>query len=403
MGVTPLMEPRPVVPLPGKWTFWADTMVGRQILGMVDVASFYCVRRLSAFGHGNVTVNLPCGLEPDRVLALWSWRLWAFYDGQPYWCGVPTGLADQDGSAHVQLTLIELPGYLTRRQWEHHPDKLFSQTEQTEIARDIAAPVADVGVVIETDPGPGKLRDRRYEFLEGGSRGQLLTNLTGVIDGPEFRTDYRMRAGRPECVLRIAYPRVGGAGAGLGLSVPGAILGYRAQFDSDQLRTVTYAVGDQPHDAGSEDDPRPARPCVITRVSGLDLPQLDMVDDWPGTVLLETLRERAETAAATGWMPGQQVTGSPHEAYPPITTYGPGDTVTVRAVTPLAPGGSDFDARLMQVEVNAATGQATWTLSTVQPPQKLRESVAGAVTRLDTAVAAAFHSGGITPTEGGTR
>ena len=77
--------------------------------------------------------------------------------------------------------------------------------------------------------------------------------------------------------------------------------------------------------------------------------------------------------------------------------------MTVRAVTPLAPLGADFDARLMQVEVNAATGQATWALSTVQPPQKLRESIAGAVTRLDTAVAAAFHSGGITPTEGDLR
>jgi hypothetical protein len=403
MGVTQLAEPRPSVPLPGRWTFWADTMVGGQILGMVDVASFYCVRRLSAFGHGNVTLNLPCGLEPDRILNLWSWRLWAFYDGEPYWCGVPTGLADQDGSAHVQLTLIELPGYLTRRQWEHHPDKRFTAHEQTDIARDIAEPVQDVGVVIETDPGPGRPRDRRYEFLEGGSRGQLLINLTGVIEGPEFRTDYRMATGRPVCVLRIGYPRVGGDTAGLGLSVPGAILRYRAQFDSDSLRTVTYAVGDLPHDVHDEDNPSPPRPCVITRADRPELPQLDMVDDWPGTVLEETLRERAETAAATGWQPGQQVTGSPHEAFPAITTYGPGDTVTVRAVTPLAPRGTDFDARLLEVEVNAATGIATWTLARVMPPAQLRESVAGAVTRLDTAVAAAFHSGGVTPIEGNPR
>ena len=276
------MDPRPTVPLPGRWTFWAETMIGRQILGMVDVASFYCVRRLSAFGHGNVTVNLPCGLESSRVLALWSWRLWAFYDGQPYWCGVPTGIADQDGSAHVQLTLIELPGYLTRRQWEHWPDKSFTQEEQTEIARDIARPAEDVGVVIETDPGPGELRDRRYEFLEGGSRGQLLINLTGVIDGPEYRTEYRMRRGPPGVRAADRLPagrrrrrRARPVGARGDPRLPG-------QLDSDQLRTVTYAVGDLPHDAGGEDEARPPRPCVIARVSGLDLPQLDMVDDWPG-------------------------------------------------------------------------------------------------------------------------
>jgi hypothetical protein len=59
VGLTPATLPLaldptlPRVPLPGKWTFWAETMVGAQRLGMVDVSSFYCVRRLNAFGHGN--------------------------------------------------------------------------------------------------------------------------------------------------------------------------------------------------------------------------------------------------------------------------------------------------------------------------------------------------------------
>ena len=392
MGMTPLaLEPRPSVPLPGRWTFWADTLRDTRILGMVDVASFYCVRRLSAFGHGNATLNLPCGLEAARIANLWSWRLWAFYDGEPYWCGVPTGLADADGSAHVQLTLIELPGYLTRRQWEYRPDRSFPQWEQVEIAGVIAEPLREVGVTVQLDRGPGKLRDRTYEFLEGGSRGQLLINLTGVLEGPEFRTDYRLVGGRPECNLRIAYPRVGTDDAGLGVSVPGAVLNYRAQFDSDNLRTWTFAVGDLPHDA-----PEGAvRPCVQAFVDHPDLPRLDKVDDWPGTILEETLRERALTAQTIGYLPAQSVSGSPPESYPPITTYGPGDTVTVRAVTPLIPNGIQFDARLLEIEVNAATGLAHWTLALLQPPQNVRETAVGALTRLDSATAAAFHSGGI--------
>ena len=394
LGLPLAVEPRPRVPLPGQWTFWADTMVGARPLGNVDVSSFYCVKRLSAFGHGNVTVNLPSGLDTQRMLTLWSWRLWAFYDGEPYWCGVPTGVADQDGSAHVQFTLIELPGYLTRRQWDYYPDRRYTQAEQTAIARDIAEPLADVGVPIVTAPGFVVLRDRRYEYLEGGSRGQLLINLAGVLQGPEFRADYRMTtAGRPVCTLRIAYPRVGSDISGLGLSVPGAVVGYRAQWDSDQLRTRTFAVGDLPHDAGEDD----VRPVVIAEMDppNRELPRLDAVDDWPGTVLPSTLAERAKTAAQLQSVPGQQISGSPPESFPPITSYGPGDTVTITAITPLAPQGVEFAGRLQQIEVNAATGIATWTVTLTNPPQRLRESLAGGLVRLNTATSDAFRSGGL--------
>jgi hypothetical protein len=382
----------PVVPLHGEWTFWAESMrPPYRSLGMVDVSSFYCVKRISAFGHGNMTVNLPCGLSSDVLLNLWSWRVWALYAGEPYWCGVPTGLQDQDGSAHVQFTMIELPGYLTRRQQDQHPFLEFKNAEQTVIARQLAEPAQDVGVVVTTEAGPGKLRDRKYEFLEGGSRGQLLINLAQVLDGPEFRTEYRMGPnGRPQCVLRIAYPRVGTDSAGLGVSVPGAILNYRFQMDSDQLRTHTFAVGDLASDA-----PEGAvRPVAITYRDDPNLPRLDAVDDWPGTILESTLWERSGTGTIINSVPAQSVTGSPPESYPPITTYGPGDTVTVRAVTPLIPEGAEFSARLQQVEVNAATGVATWSAALTSPPQVTRTSINGAITQLRTQASQVFHQGG---------
>ena len=86
------------------------------------------------------------------------------------------------------------------------------------------------------------------------------------------------------------------------------------------------------------------------------LPRLDRVDDWPGTVLVSTLGERAETMAARNAGPALDMSASPPEGFPPVTAYGPGDTVTIRAVTPLLPGGLDFDGRLLGVEVNAGAG-----------------------------------------------
>jgi len=405
MGMSaPLLDVRPVVSLPGHWTFWADTIVGRTAndppvpLGPVDVAQFWCTSRLSGYGSGGVMVSLPCGLPSDRLLALWSWRLWCFYDNDLYWCGVPSGIIDENGASTVTLTLTELPGYLKKRVmdavggWETPPGGL----EQTEIARWLAdgdvftRVLSDVGVRVVTDPGPGKVRDRKYEFLESDSRGQLLSNLAGVMDGPEFRSEYRMtNEGRPECIFKIAYPRVGSGAAGLGVSVPGAALGYRAAWDSDQLRNWTWAVGDLPSDA-PEGTPRPV---VLRRNIHDGSPRLDAVDDWPGTVLVSTLEERARTMAVTQAVPALQLTATPPESFPPITRYYVGDDVTVRAVTPLLPGGLDVTGRLAQIDVNAAEGTAIWTVTTPSPPPQYREALTQRLDRLDTTTRALFHAG----------
>jgi hypothetical protein len=392
---------RPEVNLPGKWTFWADmfgtwtgeteTYLPGPALGPVDVAQFWCTSRLSGFGSGGVMLPLPCGLSSERLLRLWSWRLWCFYDGQLYWCGVPSGIIDENGAAMVTLTLTELPGYLKKRVWDvTAPIGVFRQVEQTFIASSIASPCQQIGCPIITDPGPGYLRDRTYEYLESDSRGQLLINLAGVLDGPEFRAEYQMTlGGRPECRLKIGYPRVGSGAAGLGVEVPGSALGYRAAWDSDQLRTWTFAVGDLPEDAppGSE------RPTMLEQRFGLDLPRLDAVDDWPGTILRTTLRERANAMADTHLTPALELTATPPESYPPITRYGVGDDVTVRAVTPLLPDGLTVTGRLTQIDVNAAEGTAIWTVSTPSPPPAYREALTKRLDRIDTKVTSMFHSG----------
>jgi hypothetical protein len=383
------------VPLPGRWTFWADMMVGRAPLGYVDVSSFYAVSRLSDWGYGNCTVALPCGIDPDRLLRLWSWRLWALYDGQPWWCGVPSGLADENGRTTAQFTLTELPGYLTKRVFDVPPPSVpWVQVEQCEIARRLAAPLADVGVPIITQPDTPFLRDRTYEYLEGDHRAALLSNLAGVLQGPEFRSEYGWTdEGLPECRWRVGYPRVGSDEPGIGVTIPGAALAYRALWDSDQLRTYTFAVGDLPENAA----PDAVRPVRTVNRPQPDLPRLDAVDDWPGTVVPRTLDERAQTAATQQAAPALQLTATPPSHLPYVTSYRPGDTVTVRAQTPLLPGGLDVTGRLAQVEVNAAEGTAVWTVITSSPPPVPRSTLTGQVARLGTSVAAMFRSGRLAP------
>jgi hypothetical protein len=398
LAPAPLLEPGPVtVPLPGQWTFWADMLADATPLGPVDVSGFGFTSRLSGFGNGSGTFALPCGLLPERLLRLWSWRLWCFYDGQPVWCGVPSGLADENGTAQVPLTFTELTGYLAKRQFDVHPKAAWTGIEQTEIARRLAEPLGEVGVRIVTDPGPGYPRDRTYEYLEGESRAQLLSNLSGVLGGPEFRAEYGMEAGRPACVLRIGYPRVGSAEGGLGVTIPGAALGYRASWDADRMRTMTFAVGDLPEDA-EEGTPRPV---ATENRPQPDLPRLDAVDDWPGTILVETLRERARTMATVQAQPALTLSGSPPEQFPPITAYRVGDDVTLRATTPLLPAGLEVTGRLLQLDVSAAAGTATWTIGVEMPPPQARETLARRLDRLDRTLGQVFRSGPMNPQPAG--
>jgi hypothetical protein len=382
------MVPRPVVPVPGLWTFHADHTVGGASLGPVRVSAFTCTSKLSDFGTGSVTVLLPCGLDEARLLRLWSWRLWALYEGTPVWCGVPTGIQDA-GTQAVTLTLAEITGYLVKRMFDVKPNKVYTQVEQCAIAAEIAAPLADVGVRIVTSPATAFLRDRTYDYL-GNTRAELLVNLAQVIDGPEFRAEYASAAGGPQCTLRIAHPRVGSGASGLGVTMPGSALGYSAAWDADQLRTRTYALGEADQSAGTENPPKPV---AIADRPQADLPRLDATDDYPGVTVASTLTERAATGAAQHAVPALKLTASPSEAYPDLRGYGVGDDVTVHVITPLLPDGLTVTGRLVQVDIDAAAATAAWTVSVAVPPPQTRESLTGRLGRLDRTQAAMFRAG----------
>jgi len=388
MPFAPGWRPQAEVALPDQWQFWMDTTVGHVPLGPVAAHGFSCTMRLSAFGHGQITLPMEPGtLDGQRLTRLWSYRIWCWYGDAVIWCGVPTGIADE-GSDYVTLTLTELPGYLGKRQYDVPGGHRYYQTEQTQIARELAAPVEDVGVVISANAGPGFNRDRQYEYLEGGDRGQLLTNLSQVIGGPEFRAQYDMDLqGFPRCTLRIAYPRVGGP-TGLVLGVPGTGLGYRAAWDSDQLRTRTFAVGDLPESApeGAQ------KPVAVVDRPQADLPRLDAADDWPQTYLISTLNERANQMATSHAAPALDLSVTAGQAIPVVGSYGVGDDVTVRLVTPLLEDGLDAVGRLTELTLSAGEGTATWTVALELPPPAVRTTLTGRLSKLDRSVQGIFRT-----------
>jgi hypothetical protein len=384
--------------LPGEWTFWADQADARLVpphapLGPVQVTGYSCGMALSGFGKGSIIVPVEGNaLSRYDLLRFYGWRLWAFYDGALVWGGLPTGLHDDGGSA-VELSLTELPGYLERKQYAMN--QVYEQIEQTVIARDLAARLENISVPVITEPGPGFLRDRSYTYLESGSRGELLTNLCEVIEGPQFRAEYDMLGGRPRCRLRIAYPRVG-RDSGLGLVVPAGAVQFSLAWDSEQLRTRTFAVGELEDDA-DEDAVRPVE-TVFRPQPGI--PNVDAADDWPGVTLRETLRERAETNATIYATPTLQLEATVPVNDPPLGSYGVGDDVLVTITDAMMPSGLQLTAQLTAMEVNAAEGTVGWTVATTQPPPKPANLLTA---RLDAATSLArgmFHRRLQDPPEG---
>jgi hypothetical protein len=380
--------PVPLNPVPGAWTFFADTTVGAVPLGPLNPTAFSCNWVLNGYGTGQVTLPFDTSasaIGPDRVLRLWAWRLWAWYNGVPVWCGCPTGVTD-NGAVGATYTLTELPGYLTRRAYDVPGGHTYTQVEQTVIAADLAGPVGDVGVALVTQPGAGFLRDRTYTYLQQ-DRATLLSELAGVISGPEFRSEYALSGGSPACTMRVAYPRVGSAAPGLGITIPGAGLDYQAQWDADAMRTRTFAVGDLPDNAPTT----ATRPVMVKDAPQPDLPRLDATDDWTGVIITSTLTEKANASAQKYAQPVLNLTATAVVDAPALGSYGVGDDVTVNITSPLLPAGYTVTGRLTQVDADAVAGTAKWTVAVTVPTPRARRTITGALAQLGAQQQAIFR------------
>lgn len=385
--------------IPGPWTFWVDKSVSPYTpFGQLILSGFTATSLLSDYGAAEATIPVATSpmLRPD-LLAFWSWRLWAFYNGVPVWAGLPTGLTDQGGTA-VVVSLTELPGYLTRKQYA--TAHTYTQVEQTVIAADLAANLSNIGVAVSTSAGSGILRDRDWAYLEDTSRGDLLVSLMQVNNGAQFRAEYALSTSTslPSCTLRIAYPRVGvaGQGSGLALVVPGGAASFQATWTSDMMRTRTFAVGDVADGA-----PVTAQKPVIRDFRPqAGVPPLDSADDWPGVVTTSTLTERAATNATIYAGPTLALTAVMPIGDPPLGSYGVGDDVSVVLADPLLPAGLATTGQLTEIDMDAAAGTATWTVAITQPKPRLTNRLSVRLAATEHRLRGVFHNNLVSPPTG---
>jgi len=381
------------------WTFYADSAVAPFTdIGPVEVVAFTAGWQLSGFGSGEATiaVSRKSALTRAMLMQLWTWRLWAFYQGQPVWAGCPTGVIDQ-GNQTVTVSLSELTGYLEVKQYALN--HTYTGAEQCTIARDLASPLSNIGVAIATQPGAGQNRDRTYTFLQS-SRAQMLTDLSQVISGPEFRSEYAAGSGGvgASCTLRIAYPRVGQA-SGLAVVVPHGAISFRTTWAADMMRTRTFAVGDLAPNA-----PTTATKPVVTIVAPqAGVPELDHVDDWPGVSVASTLNEYASSYSQSYAQAALSLEVVMPLMSPLLGTYLVGDDVAVSLADPLVPAGLNATGRLTALQLDAATGTVTWTVSITLPHPRPYASLSAQLTALHRKTAGIFHNslaappGGINP------
>jgi len=380
---------------PQRWTFWADSSVPPYApIGQVEVQSFTCSWALTGFGAGEAVIPVS-GNAMGRLdlLKFYGYRLWAYYGQTLVWGGLPTGLTDDGGEA-VTVSLVELPGYLAVKQYA--TTQVYSQIEQTTIAGDLAARLDNIGVPRLLTPGSGVKRDRTYTYLQGSSRGDLLTALCQVINGPEFRSEYAPDAnGKPTCTLHIAYPRVGSNASALALVVPGGAVSFQSAWASDLMRTRTFAVGDLAPGASGN------KPIVIVNQPQTGIPEVDAVDDFPGVTVVAHLTDRANANASTYAGPAFTVSATVPVNAPPLGSYAMGDDVAVALADPLVPSGYTAMGRLTGASADAAAGTVAWTVAITQPPP-VKRSLTTELARLGRQVTSLFHQNLGTPPGGTT-
>jgi hypothetical protein len=385
------------VTLPQAWTFWADVGVPPYTpLGMVRAVNFSCNWVLSGFGQGQAEIPIAeGGLSRDLLLQFWGYRLWAFYGGNPIWAGMPTGLVDAGGDS-VAVSLAELPGYLGVKQYA--TNQVYTNVEQTTIAADLAARLDNIGVPRVIVPGSGVLRSRTFTYLMGQSRAQLLADFCNVTNAPEFRSEYAMSGGRPQCSFKIAFPRCGGA-SGLGLVMPGGVVSAQATWGSDKFRTRTFSVGDLGPNAATTAN----RPVEVRVLPQAGVPEVDCVDDHPGDTQRATISDLADTYASIYASPVLELTAVMPASAPAVGTYNVGDDVAISLADPLMPTGMTGTGRLISAALDAGAGTVTWTVAVTVPPPRKSQTLLARLHRLDMGASGRLHTsldpppGGINP------
>jgi hypothetical protein len=125
------------------------------------------------------------------------------------------------------------------------------------------------------------------------------------------------------------------------------------------------------------------------------VPNLDVVEDYPGVVLTATLQQRAEASAQVYRDPTLELACTVPVHLPPLTSYGVGDDVSVSITDELMPDGMQLTAILNEASWDAAAGTCDWQVTTPQPPPRIgKDYVASRFASLESQLGRVWRAAG---------
>lgn len=325
-------------------------------------------RRLCRAGSLSATLDAPTPRLVDlaRLVHRYAGRssLWVYRDNAVWWGGIPwtvTPQQDARGAVSVSISAATFDSYAHRRLLP--VDKTYTQVDQVSIVADLwdaiqADSRGDIGMETSGLAGSGTLRDRTYLVSDQQFVGKLIEDLGDVIDGPEHTVDVWVDGtGARRKTLRVAsqlgaadprtvFQRVSRGG--------GRLVSWQHIADAVDGGTVFRTRGDAPNgNVGQDEQPLLSDPVYRFDLLADGWPLLDVTEDHPGTVLVDTLNGYAQALAQQR---GGSVPTSSYVVEVGNTGWSPnriGDTVRLK-VSDDWHQGTDITARPVACTVTAA-------------------------------------------------
>lgn len=337
-----------------EYTVNAYDMVSNRFLGALPFSSLSFERVLN--GAGNLTMVVPYTLGVPELLPA-RVRLVVYRNDVPVWSGVlwkrkrePDGLTLDAGEMLQYLDRILVRENLS-----------FAQVDQSMIFAALvqyaqSKPGAHTGIQIVGATETGVYRDRTYLASERSPVGDLLRNLTGIINGIDFISSPILSGGVTVDRFLLGYPRLGRTwpDSRVVLEVGGNCAVTSWEEDGYGCATVTDAVGATPE---GWDTPLIAGVAAGFMYTG-GWPRMESVvtyndvSEW--NTLLAYAIDNEAVRSATRVAASFEVYGTD----PEFGTYLTGDDCRVRIPPgPTFPNGLDQVMRLATIKIDATDGE----------------------------------------------
>lgn len=314
------------------YRYLLGSLLGGQILAEVAFTRVRWSHVLNAPGsfEGTLALDQPASvlttLQPLIPGALGQLAVYVERDGVILWGGplLATWEADLDAGTGT-LRGEGWHSYVRRRVLRQ--TITYTHQDQTLIAADLVGrtqtagqtPVIDTSGVQRSDV----FRDRTYNGFERPYIGQLIEDLSGVVNGFDFRYESTWDSGAIATRFLTSFPNTGRL-TNLVFEVGRGVSAETISVDATSLATHVDAVGAGEGDAG-------LRVTVANAASLGVYPLLDDVLSATDVSVAETLdsqaRRRLARVSAPVTLP--EITVDPG-AEPTIGSYIPGDVVTIR-------------------------------------------------------------------------